>query len=90
MYVYIQRFYKYYDMMYEEQTENQQLTENGEDEIIPYWYIFKQTFPQLFNVFFVFFITLSLYPVVHSGIKYKYIFLINKSCIFITNVQMCF
>ena len=33
----------------------------------PYWKIFKQCSPQLFNIFFVFFITLSLFPSVQSG-----------------------
>lgn len=33
----------------------------------PYFYIFRSAFPQLFNVFFVFFITLGLFPSVQSG-----------------------
>lgn len=53
-------------MVYQEQIDNQQLKEN---EIIPYWRIFKQAFPQLFNVFFIFLVTLSLFPAVHSGIN---------------------
>lgn len=36
----------------------------------PYWQIFKQAFPQLFNIFFVFFITLALYPAVQSGMQH--------------------
>lgn len=35
----------------------------------PFWKIFKQAFPQLFNVFFTFFITLAVFPAVHSDIK---------------------
>lgn len=34
----------------------------------PYWKIFKQAFPQLFNVFLIFFVTLSVFPAVHSDI----------------------
>lgn len=34
----------------------------------PYWTIFKQASPQLFNIFFVFFVTLALFPAVHSDI----------------------
>jgi hypothetical protein len=34
----------------------------------PYWKIFKQAFPQLINVFLVFFVTLTVFPAIHSGI----------------------
>lgn len=33
----------------------------------PYWTVFKRAFPQLFNVFFIFFITLSLFPTIQSS-----------------------
>jgi hypothetical protein len=33
----------------------------------PYFTILKQCLPQCFNVFFVFFVTLSIFPAVHSG-----------------------
>lgn len=35
----------------------------------PYWRIFKQAFPQLANVFMIFFVTLGIFPAVHSDIK---------------------
>lgn len=35
---------------------------------IPYWRIFKTAFPQLLNVFLIFFVTLSIFPAVHSDI----------------------
>lgn len=35
----------------------------------PYWKIFKQAAPQLFNIFFIFFVTLSVFPTVYSDIK---------------------
>jgi len=35
----------------------------------PYWTIFKKCLPQCFNVFFVFFVTLSIFPSVCSDIK---------------------
>lgn len=41
----------------------------------PYWQILKDAGPQLFNVFFVFFVTLSIFPTVHSG-NYIVIYLI--------------
>lgn len=33
----------------------------------PYCTILKQCMPQCFNVFFVFFVTLTIFPAVHSG-----------------------
>lgn len=35
---------------------------------VPYWKIFKAAFPQLFNVFMIFFVTLCIFPAVHSDI----------------------
>jgi len=69
-YVYLQRFYKYHELIYQRQLENQDSKQGGEDDKIPYWRIFKQASPQLFNVFFVFFVTLTIFPAVHSGITY--------------------
>lgn len=54
---------------------NAQLREAKKDSIeeqnttIPYWKIFKEASPQLFNVFFIFFVTLSIFPAVYSDIK---------------------
>lgn len=45
----------------------------------PYWKIFKEAFPQLFNVFLIFFVTLSIFPAVYSDIKqYDEDFLVPK------------
>lgn len=33
----------------------------------PYWTIFKDTKMQLFNIFMIFFVTLAVFPAVHSG-----------------------
>ncbi|VVC28097.1 Equilibrative nucleoside transporter,Major facilitator superfamily domain [Cinara cedri] len=65
----LNRFYKYHELIYQREIENQESKQNGENDKIPYWNIFKQAFPQLFNVFFIFFVTLSIFPVVHSDIK---------------------
>lgn len=35
----------------------------------PYWHIFRRTFPQLVNVFMVFFVTLSVFPTVLADIR---------------------
>lgn len=36
---------------------------------IPYWQTFKQASPQLINVFSIFFVTLAVFPAIHSDIK---------------------
>jgi equilibrative nucleoside transporter 1/2/3 len=36
--------------------------------VIPYWPVFKKCFPQCFNVFFTFFVTLTIFPAVHAEI----------------------
>lgn len=35
----------------------------------PYWKVFKACFPQCFNTFLIFFVTLALFPSVHSDIQ---------------------
>ncbi|KAH8298104.1 hypothetical protein KR018_006835 [Drosophila ironensis] len=35
---------------------------------IPYWQIFKKAWPQLFNIFLTFFVTLSVFPAIQSNI----------------------
>jgi solute carrier family 29 (equilibrative nucleoside transporter), member 1/2/3 len=56
-------------MLAEKETEKNKKAGMDVNARPPYWKIFKQAFPQLFNVFFVFFITLSVFPAVHSDIK---------------------
>jgi hypothetical protein len=38
---------------------------------MPYWKIFKQCFPQSFNVFFTYFVTMAIFPGVYSGKKLR-------------------
>jgi len=64
------KFYKYHELIYQRQIENQDSKQSGEDDKVPYWRVFKQASPQLINVFFVFFVTLSIFPAVYSGITY--------------------
>lgn len=64
-----QRFYRYHEMLHEKETEKSKRLGASSSGRPPYWTIFKQASPQLFNIFFVFFITLSLFPVVQSDIK---------------------
>lgn len=65
----LNRFYRYHEMQsqkIEEKSRRSNITGSGKP---PYWTIFKQSFPQLFNVFMIFFVTLSVFPTVHSDIK---------------------
>lgn len=62
----LNRFYRYNELMREKETKQVSVDDKGKT---PYWAIFKKAFPQLFNVFFVFFITLAVFPAVHSDIK---------------------
>ncbi|XP_060859996.1 equilibrative nucleoside transporter 1-like [Metopolophium dirhodum] len=65
----LNRFYKHHELIYQRQIENQDSKQTEKDNKVPYWRVFKQASPQLFNVFFVFFVTLSIFPAVYSDIK---------------------
>lgn len=56
-------------MLAEKDAEKSKLQGYDANARPPYLTIFKQAFPQLFNVFMVFFVTLSIFPAVHSDIK---------------------
>lgn len=67
----LQKFYRYHELL---QEKNAALASSSSDKKEgksrpPYWKIFKQAGPQLFNIFFIFFVTLSVFPTVHSDIK---------------------
>uniref|UniRef100_T1IMY7 Battenin n=1 Tax=Strigamia maritima TaxID=126957 RepID=T1IMY7_STRMM len=63
----LSRFYRYYEQQSEKQ--NQTTYKSSLSYRIPYWTIFKKAFPQLWNVFFTFFVTLLIFPSLHSNIK---------------------
>lgn len=63
----LNRFYRYHEMLNAKESEKHK-TED-EHRSIPYWQIFKQSSVQMFNVFLIFFVTLSVFPAVHSDIK---------------------
>ncbi|CAI6374027.1 unnamed protein product [Macrosiphum euphorbiae] len=65
----LNRFYKYHELIYQRQIENKHSKQSREHDKVPYWCIFKQASPQLINIYFVFFVTLSIFPAVHSDIK---------------------
>lgn len=63
----LNRYYRFYDLKYQKEKQQAAVTV-GETEKPPYMKIFKQAFPQLLNVFLVFFMTLAVFPAVQSGI----------------------
>ncbi|XP_076249263.1 equilibrative nucleoside transporter 1 isoform X1 [Calliopsis andreniformis] len=67
----INRFYRYRELLHQKGINKRQLENSarGKLDTPPYWKIFKQCFPQLFNTFFVFFVTLALFPSVQSDIQ---------------------
>lgn len=65
----LNKFYRYHEMMSEKQREKSRRSGINVNARPPYWTIFKQASPQLFNVFFIFFVTLTVFPAVHSDIK---------------------
>ncbi|XP_046383683.1 equilibrative nucleoside transporter 1 isoform X2 [Ischnura elegans] len=65
----LNRFYRYHELL-NQKGHQSKLKENlGVIPQTPYLKIFKQCLPQLFNVFFVFFVSLSIFPAVHSDIQ---------------------
>lgn len=65
--VLFQRFYRHFELKEKKENERQKHKYRGIKERPPYLYILKSCFPQLLNVFMVFFVTLSIFPAVHSG-----------------------
>ena len=66
----LQRFFRYHEAQYEKaQAASKRAAANtGLGKVrVPYWYIFKKAFPQMLNVFMIFFVTLSVFPAVLAG-----------------------
>lgn len=62
----LNKFFRHYEMV----SKHSEKSSGSRSELnVPYWQIFKKASPQLFNVFFTFFVTLSVFPAVHSDIK---------------------
>lgn len=64
----LNRFYRYHEIMSEKQQEKSRRSGINVNARPPYFKIFRQSFMQLFNIFFIFFVTLSIFPAVHSKI----------------------
>ena len=60
-----QRFYRYHDHIYHRalQEKKKQMVVHA----LPHWTILKQCLPQCFNVFFTYFVTLTIFPSVYAG-----------------------
>lgn len=65
----LNKFYRYHEIMSEKQQEKARRSGINVNARPPYWTIFKQSSMQLFNVFFIFFVTLTVFPAVHSDIE---------------------
>ncbi|XP_032682773.1 equilibrative nucleoside transporter 1-like isoform X2 [Odontomachus brunneus] len=66
----INRFYRYHEMIHQKEANKRQLENNTRGtQRPPYWKVFKACFPQCFNTFLIFFVTLALFPSVHSDIR---------------------
>ncbi|GLV32794.1 Equilibrative nucleoside transporter 2 [Carabus blaptoides fortunei] len=65
----LNRFYRHHELKNLKEAQLKQRETPGVKPQVPYWIVFKQAFPQLFNVFMVFFVTLSVFPEIHSNIK---------------------
>uniref|UniRef100_A0A1B0AHH1 Equilibrative nucleoside transporter 1 n=1 Tax=Glossina pallidipes TaxID=7398 RepID=A0A1B0AHH1_GLOPL len=62
----LNKFYRYHEMI---RRKDNVRTDQRVPIKIPYGSVFFQAFPQLFNIFFVFFVTLAVFPAVHSDIR---------------------
>lgn len=64
----LNRFYRHYDIKEKKQQEQRKTADNT-IERPPYLYIIKKAWPQMYNVYITFFVTLAVFPSIHSGIK---------------------
>ncbi|KAG5331772.1 S29A3 protein, partial [Acromyrmex charruanus] len=68
----INRFYRYHELLHQKETNKRQLENNSRGKHKPaYWKVFKACFPQCFNIFLIFFVTLALFPSVQSDIQFS-------------------
>ncbi|XP_019870569.1 equilibrative nucleoside transporter 1 [Aethina tumida] len=65
----LNRYYRHFELKEKKDAERRVAENKGIKEKIPYLRILKNSWPQLYNVFFVFFVTLAVFPSMHSNIK---------------------
>nr|CAG4643995.1 EOG090X076T [Lepidurus arcticus] len=67
----LNRYYRYNEARIARQEEDKHalaLSQHKATPSTPYWFVFKKCFPQCFNVFMVFFVSLAVFPAVHANI----------------------
>nr|CAD7392237.1 unnamed protein product [Timema cristinae] len=62
----LNRFYRYHELVHEKEMQRKKKENRGVQPSIPYLTVFLQCLPQCFNVFFTFFVTLSIFPAVQA------------------------
>ncbi|KAH8404380.1 hypothetical protein KR222_007376 [Zaprionus bogoriensis] len=71
----LNRFFRHYEML----SKQSESTSGPKTQLkVPYLQVLKKAFPQLFNVFFTFFVTLAVFPAIHSDIKRSPDFVISE------------
>lgn len=54
-------------MLNQKEAASKRQNNHGASSSVPYGKVFLKCFPQCFNVFLVFFVTLSVFPVIQAG-----------------------
>lgn len=65
----LNRFYKYNELMNQKEVQRKQKENNFSQGKLPHCEVLRNCWVQLFNIFFVFFVSLSLFPSLQSDIK---------------------
>ncbi|XP_063932101.1 equilibrative nucleoside transporter 1 [Zophobas morio] len=65
----LNRFYRHHELREKKNAEQRKQINQGRTQRIPYLYILKKSLPQLYNVFFIFFVTLSIFPAIQANVK---------------------
>ncbi|CAH1404268.1 unnamed protein product [Nezara viridula] len=68
----LNRFYKYNELMHQKEIQKKTkdtVSSPNDKANIPHLKVLSKNYPQLFNIFFIFFVSLALFPSVQSDIK---------------------
>ncbi|KAH8255412.1 hypothetical protein KR038_002599 [Drosophila bunnanda] len=61
----LNKFFRHYETISQ---NSEKKTDSKQQLNVPYWAIFKKASPQLFNIFFTFFVSLSVFPAIQSSV----------------------